>query len=67
MTRTALLLETNDNWKENQAEVEATGLAPGDDRESVIVTTLSPNSYTAIVRGANGATGVALVEAYDIP
>ena len=62
-----VLMETNDNWKENQAEVEATGLAPGDDRESVIVTTLSPNSYTAIVRGANGTTGVALVEAYDIP
>jgi hypothetical protein len=47
--------------------VEATGLAPGDDRESVIVTTLSPNSYTAVVRGVNGTTGVALVEAYDIP
>ncbi len=62
-----MLLETNDNWKENQAEVEATGLAPSDDRESVIVTTLSPGNYTAIVRGANGTTGVALVEAYDIP
>ena len=61
------LMETNDNWKENQAEVEATGLAPGDDRESVIVTTLSPANYTAIVRGVNGTTGVALVEAYDIP
>jgi len=62
-----VFMETNDNWKENQAEVEATGLAPNDDRESVIVTTLSPGSYTAIVRGANGLTGVALVEAYDIP
>ena len=62
-----VLMETNDNWKENQAEVEATGLAPNDDRESVIVTTLSPGNYTAIVRGANGLTGVALVEAYDIP
>ena len=62
-----VLMETNDNWKDNQAEVEATGLAPGDDRESVIVTTLSPANYTAIVRGLNGTTGVALVEAYDIP
>ena len=44
-----VLMETNDNWKENQAEVEATGLAPTDDRESVIVTTLSPGNYTAIV------------------
>ena len=62
-----VLMETNDNWKENQVEVEATGLAPNDDRESVIVTTLSPGNYTAIVLGANGTTGVALVEAYDIP
>jgi glucose/arabinose dehydrogenase len=61
------LLESNDNWKENQAEVEATGLAPGDDRESAIVTDLAPGSYTAIVRGGSGTTGVALVEAYDIP
>ena len=62
-----VLMETNDNWKQNQAEVEATGLAPTDDRESVIVTTLSPSSYTAVVRGAGGTTGVALVEVYDIP
>jgi glucose/arabinose dehydrogenase len=61
-----VLMETNDNWKENQAEVEATGLAPNDDRESAIVTTLSPASYTAIVRGANGTSGVALVEVYDL-
>jgi glucose/arabinose dehydrogenase len=61
------LLESNDNWKTNQAEVEATGLAPNDDRESVIVTTLSPGSYTAIVLGAGGLTGVALVEVYDSP
>ena len=62
-----VLMETNDNWKENQAEVEATGLAPTDDREAVIVTTLSPTKYTAIVRGANNTVGVALVEVYDIP
>lgn len=61
------LIESNDNWKQNQAEVEATGLAPGDDRESAIVITLAPGPYTAIVRGANSLTGVALVEAYDIP
>ena len=62
-----VLMETNDNWKEHEADVETTGLAPNDDRESVIVTTLSPGNYTAIVLGANGTTGVALVEAYDIP
>jgi hypothetical protein len=31
------------------------------------VTDLAPGSYTAIVRGVNGTTGIALVEAYGIP
>jgi hypothetical protein len=39
-------------------------LAPTDPRDSAIVAHLFPSSYTAIVRGKNGATGVALVEAY---
>ena len=34
--------------------------------ESAIVATLEPGSYTAIVSGKNGGTGVALVEAYDL-
>jgi hypothetical protein len=43
-------------------------LAPPDDRESAIVAAfLGPGNYTAIVRGKNNATGVALVEAYRIP
>ena len=61
------LITTNDDWKETQqAEIEATGLAPSDDHESAILATLSPASYTAIVRGKNDTTGVALVEVYNI-
>jgi hypothetical protein len=60
------LIGSNDDWKENQAEVEATGLAPTDDRESALVVDLNPGNYTAIVRGADSLTGVALVEAYDL-
>jgi hypothetical protein len=62
------LLESNDNWKEtHQAQIEATGLAPSNALESAILTTLSGNgSYTAVVRGKNGATGVGLVEVYDL-
>jgi hypothetical protein len=61
------LLATNDNWKQTQqAELEATGLAPTDDRESAILTNLAPGNYTAIVRGANNASGVALVEVYAL-
>ena len=48
--------------------VRATLLAPTDDRESAIVHPfLSPGNYTAIVRGKNNTTGIAVVEAYRIP
>jgi hypothetical protein len=62
------LLASNDNWKESsQAQIQATGIAPSDPLESVILTTLTGNSsYTAVVRGKNGATGVGLVEVYDL-
>jgi hypothetical protein len=58
------LTMSNDNWQEHEAEVNATSLAPNDPRESAIVARLYPANYTAIVRGKNGATGTALVEAY---
>ncbi len=57
----------NENWKDGQqAEIQATGLAPGDDRESAIVRTLAPGSYTAIVRGKDNTIGIALVEVYGL-
>lgn len=61
------VLKTNDNWKTTQeAAIKATGLAPSDDRESAILDTLAPGSYTAILRGKNNTTGVGLVEVYDV-
>ena len=58
---------TNNNWKDNQqAEIEATGLAPSNDNEAAIVADLAPGSYTAIVQGQDGGSGVALVELYDV-
>jgi hypothetical protein len=61
------LVITNDNWKDTQqTEIQNTGLAPTNDLESAIVTTLPPGAYTAIVAGKNGTTGVALVEMYDL-
>jgi hypothetical protein len=57
----------NDNWKETQqAGIQATGLAPHNDAESAIRIALQPGNYTAILAGKNGATGVGLVEVYDI-
>jgi CSLREA domain-containing protein len=63
------LLAFNDNWKDTQqAEIEATGVPPTNDLESAIVATLNPYpaTYTAIVRGVNNTTGVALVEVYAL-
>ena len=60
-------LAVNDNWQDTQrAEIEATGIAPQDLRESAVVATLAPGAYTATVAGANGGTGVGLVEIYDL-
>ncbi|MEO7723871.1 MAG: hypothetical protein ABIU29_04165 [Chthoniobacterales bacterium] len=61
------LITSNDNWKDSQqTEIEATGLAPANDNESAILATLSPDSYTAIVRGKDDTIGVALVEVYNL-
>ncbi len=58
---------TNDNWRDTQqAEIQATGLAPGDVRDAAIVATLPVGTYTAVVRGAGGTTGTAIVEIYDL-
>ena len=49
------VLQANDNWKDSQqAEIQALGLAPNDNREAVIVTTLTPGSYTALLTGKGG-------------
>jgi hypothetical protein len=66
-------ISSNDNWKfrpdgsSQQAEIEATTIPPADARESALVASLPPGNHTAIVRGANNAIGIAVVEAYNIP
>lgn len=60
---------TNDNWQDDPgqaAQIQATTLPPNDPRESALVETLNPGAYTAIVRGANGSSGLGLVEIYDL-
>jgi hypothetical protein len=60
----ATVIGTNDNWgsASNASSISATGNAPSDPRESAILMTLNPGPYTAIVTGAGGTTGVAIVE-----
>jgi hypothetical protein len=60
------LVASNNDWKESQAEIEATGIPPTNDKESAIVRTLVPGSYTAVLRGNGGSTGIGVVEAYDL-
>ncbi len=61
------LITMNDNWKDSQqSEIEASGFQPQNDLESAIISTLDPGSYTAVVSGKDGGTGVGLVEGYDL-
>jgi hypothetical protein len=65
-------IRSNDNWKtredgsSQQAEIEATTIPPTNDFESALVQTLAPGNYTAVVRGQNTTTGIAVVEVYNI-
>jgi hypothetical protein len=64
---TGALITSNDNWKDtNLVAIAATGKAPPNDKESAILASLLPGSYTAIVSGKNNTTGVGLVEAYGV-
>jgi hypothetical protein len=56
----------NDDWKTDQQNVESTGLAPTNDRESAIVLNLDPGAYTVVMRGKNNTSGIGVVETYDI-
>ncbi len=64
---TGAQIASNDDWGSDQeAEIRGTGIAPTDNRESAILASLQPGAYTAIVRGKDDTTGVALVEIYNL-
>ena len=70
------LIGSNDDWQHtviggvitrNQVgDIQNSGHAPANPSESAIIADLPPGNYTAIVRGVNDTTGVALVEVYDL-
>jgi streptogramin lyase len=70
------VVATNDNWRltqqggaipgDQQAEIQATGLAPSNDQESAVIATLEPGNYTAVLQGVNGTTGIGVVEVFDL-
>ena len=74
--RTGALIASNDNWRttiiggiitsDQVLDILRSGYAPSDGRESAIIADLPAGSYTAIIRGVNNSTGVALTEVYDL-
>jgi len=73
---TGAFIASNDNWQTTEiggiitsnqvSAIQNSGHAPTQPSESAIIATLQPGNYTAIVRGRNNTTGVALVEVYDL-
>jgi N-acetylneuraminic acid mutarotase len=62
------LVVANDNWQDapNKQEIIDSSIPPSHPLESAILTTVAPGNHTAVVTGADGSTGVALVEVYDL-
>jgi uncharacterized protein (DUF1800 family) len=64
---TGAIVASNDNWRTSQeAAITAAGLAPTNDLESALIATINPGAYTVVVKGVNDATGVGLMEIYDL-
>jgi hypothetical protein len=60
-------IKRNDNWADAQMnDLQTVGLAPTDDKESALLMRLAPGAYTAVIQGNGNATGVALVEVYNL-
>lgn len=68
----AVLIGSNDDWGGTAAltaaftSVGAFALAPAS-KDSALLLTLAPGAYTAQVNGSGGASGVALLEVYELP
>jgi cyclophilin family peptidyl-prolyl cis-trans isomerase len=65
----ATLLQQNDDWgsSPDHTEIQSSGFAPGNPKESAMIQLLSPAPYTAIVHGVNNTIGVGSVEIYQLP
>ena len=61
------LIRDNDNWRDSQEEeIENTTIPPSHDLEAAIIATVPNGNYTAVLRGENNSTGVAVVEIYNL-
>ena len=61
------LIRENDDWRDSQeAEIQGTTIPPSNNLESGIVASVGNGNYTAILRGKDNTTGVAVVEVYNL-
>ena len=62
------VLKENDDWQTNSNadDIIKTGIPPTNPKEAAVLVRLEPGNYTTVVFGADGGTGIALVEVYEI-
>ncbi|MEY2528049.1 MAG: hypothetical protein QOJ05_139 [Verrucomicrobiota bacterium] len=62
------LVDSNDNWMDSpqKTQIQASGLAPTDPKESAVLRTLAAGQYTAVVHGVSNGTGVGTVQIYQL-
>lgn len=62
------LIRENNDWQSapNASDITATTIPPTNSKESAILIRLEPGTYTTVVTGADGGTGIALVEVYEM-
>ena len=73
---TGAIVATNDNWRSTHVgglitssqvvDILASTIPPSNPVESALIATVDPGAYTAVVRGADNGTGIALIEGYDL-
>ena len=64
---TGAIVASNDNWRSTQqTEISNAGLAPANDLDAALIATINPGAYTVVVKGVGNATGVGLMEVYDL-
>jgi len=71
-------IASNDNWQttvvdgtvitgSQVAGIQSSSYRPPSPNESVIIATLAPGNYTAILSGVSNTSGIGLVEVYALP
>jgi arylsulfate sulfotransferase len=66
--RNGAAIASNDNWQDDvtATDVQKNGLAPANAAEAATILHLAAGTYTTIVSGADGGTGVGLVEVFNL-